>query len=221
MQGETPFDTNEKYTLIMYSHPIEPEALAAVQKYALEYTVPLMAIHSAGFYSYFRTILPGNFPIVDTHPDSTATTDLRLLTPWPELSEFAAAQTKDIDNQSSHDHGHIPYIALLLHFLKEWKEKNGSLPTTYKDKTAFRKTVANATRTDSPEGGEENFEEGVAAVLKTVSAPTLSSAVREVLEYKPNEVTEPMYLWNPANKGIAGSRLGFLDHCRCNQAILR
>ena len=33
--------------------------------------------------------------------------------------------------------------------------------------------------------GEENFDEAVAAVLKTISAPTLSSNVKEVFDYRP------------------------------------
>lgn len=197
MQGGSPFDLEQKYTLILYTNPIEPQRLETVQKYALGHKIPLIAVHSAGFYSYFQTILPGSFPIVDTHPESTATTDLRLLTPWQELSKFAADLTKDIDNQPTLEHGHIPYVALLLHFLTKWKEEHGSLPSTYKDKTAFRKIVSDATRTNNPEGGEENFEEAVAAVLKTVSAPTLPSAVREVFEYKPSEVRClcPIYLF--------------------------
>ncbi|KAK0120591.1 hypothetical protein ONS96_010795 [Cadophora gregata f. sp. sojae] len=194
-KGDWPFDPHTKYTIILYTNPIEPEALEAAQSYALEHKVPLISIHSAGFYSYFRTFLPGSFPIVDTHPDSTVTTDLRLLTPWDELSNFAADLTKDIDSQSANEHGHIPWIALILHFLARWKEDHGSLPSTYKDKTAFRKLVADATRTDNPEGGEENFEEAVAAVLKTVSAPTLSSAVREVFDHKPNELESTSSFW--------------------------
>lgn len=172
----------------MYTLPIEAESLALVQKYAENYKIPLLSIHSAGFYSYFRIHLGGTFPIVDTHPDSTATTDLRLLTPWPELSKFAADITKNIESQTAHEHGHIPYIALLLHYLGKWKETHGSLPTTYKEKTAFRDTVAAGARTDTPEGGEENFDEAVAAVLKTISVPSLSSSVREVFDYKPSEV---------------------------------
>lgn len=194
-KAEAPFDPQPKYTIILYTNPIEPQALEAAQSYALKNKVPLVAIHSAGFYSYFRTFLPSSFPIVDTHPDSTATTDLRLLTPWGELSEFAADLTKDIDKQDAHEHGHIPWIALILHFLTKWKDDHGSLPSTYKDKTAFRKLVADATRTNNPEGGEENFEEAVAAVLKTVSAPTLSSAVREVFDHKPNELESSSNFW--------------------------
>lgn len=173
--------------MILYTAPITQNLMEFVEAYGRENKVPVIAIHSAGFYSYFRINLPGNFPIVDTHPDSTATTDLRLLTPWEELSTFAAELTDNIEDLSAHEHGHIPYAALLLHFLQKWKETHGSLPSTYKEKTAFRSTVAAGTRTDNPEGGEENFEEAVAAVLKTISAQTLSSSVKEVFDYEPNE----------------------------------
>src|ERR1700712_2328175 len=115
----------------MVTFPIAPEDLAAIRTYSTEHTIPLISIHSAGFYSCFRINLPGNFPIVDTHPDSTATTDLRLLTPWEELSKFATSLTKNIESLSAHEHGHIPYVALLLHYLAEWKQTHGSLPGTY------------------------------------------------------------------------------------------
>ncbi|CAL3962739.1 unnamed protein product [Diplocarpon coronariae] len=194
-QQGTPFDIEQKYTLIMYTHPIDPQTLRTVQKYALEHKVPLIAIQSTGFYSYFQTTLPSCFPIVETHPDTTATTDLRLLTPWEQLSKFADDLTHDLDTQPAHEHGHIPYVALLLHFLAKWKEEHGSLPSTYKEKTDFRKVVSDATRTGTPEGGEENFDEAVAAVLKTVSMPTLPSAVREVFDYEPNEVESKSSFW--------------------------
>jgi amyloid beta precursor protein binding protein 1 len=133
---------------------------------------------------------------VDTHPDSTATTDLRLLSPWPELSSFALELTQNITALDAHTHGHIPYVALLLHFLEQWgDEHDGNSPTAYTDKVAFRKTVAAAARTDNPEGGEENFEEAVAAVLKTIIAPSLSSSVREVFDYTPTEEEAKSPFW--------------------------
>ncbi|KAH8678621.1 hypothetical protein BGZ60DRAFT_370988 [Tricladium varicosporioides] len=189
-------DGSRKFTLILHTFPIEPKTLVLAQKYSEKYKTPLISIHSAGFYSYFRVHLPETFPIVDTHPDSTATQDLRLLTPWPELSEFATQITKDIAEQSTHDHGHIPYLAILLHFLSEWKDSHdGALPSTYKDKKAFRDLVAANTRTDTPEGGEENFEEAVAAVLKAISPLTLSSSVKEVFDYEPTEVEAASSFW--------------------------
>ncbi|KAE8450354.1 hypothetical protein EG329_006428 [Mollisiaceae sp. DMI_Dod_QoI] len=188
-------ENDRKYTLILYTYPIEPQDLTLVQEYGSNYKVPIIAIHSAGFYSYFRTHLPGNFPIVDTHPDSTATTDLRLLAPWEELSKFSSELTSDINNLSAHEHGHIPYLVILLYFLEKWKAEHGSLPSTYKEKTAFRTAVAAGARTDTAEGGEENFDEAAAAVLKTISTPTLPSSVKVVFDYEPNEAEATSSFW--------------------------
>jgi amyloid beta precursor protein binding protein 1 len=77
---------------------------------------------------------------------------------------------------------------LILYFLKKWKEKHEGYPKSYNEKKDFREFVAAAARTDNPEGGEENFEEAVAAVLKTVSVPTLESSVMAVFDHQPVEV---------------------------------
>ena len=194
MQGdtlETLLAHEQAYTLILYTLPITAGDSAKLSKYSSEHKVPLISIRSLGFHSYFRIQLPGNFPIVDTHPDSTATTDLRLLSPWPELSEFASSLTTGIEELDAHEHGHIPYLCLLLHHLATWNEEHGTYPSTYKDKVAFRADVAKGARTDNPEGGEENYEEAVAAVLKNLNSPSLASSVREVFDYKPDEASTP------------------------------
>jgi NEDD8-activating enzyme E1 regulatory subunit len=184
------FRNGLRYTFIICTQPIDEKVLSFVQEYRQSQKIPVVSVHSAGFYSYFRIYLPGSFPIVDTHPDSTATTDLRVLSPWPELSKFSQEMTAKIDELDAHAHGHIPYVVLLLHYLEEWKMSHASnVPQTYAEKTAFRKMVANGARTNNPEGVEENYDEAVAAVLKTITMPTLSSSVREVFEYTPNEVS--------------------------------
>lgn len=184
------FRSDNRYTFIICTHPLEGKSLSFIEKYSHNYQIPVVFINSAGFYSYFRIHLPGSFPIVDTHPDSTATTDLRLLSPWPELSKFAEEMTAKIEELDAHAHGHIPYVVLLLYYLEEWKRgHNGNIPQTYAEKTAFRKIIAGGARTSSPEGGEENYDEAVAAVLKTITIPALSSSVREVFEYTPNEAS--------------------------------
>lgn len=182
-------DRLPQYTLIMYTVPADDVVLRDLEVLCQKNKIPLVAINSQGFYSYFSIQFSGNFPIVDTHPDSTATTDLRLLSPWLELAEFARELTADIEGLSAHEHGHIPYVALLLHYLEEWKSTHeGNMPQTYADKVAFRKMVAAGARTDNPEGGEENYDEATAAVLKTISLPTLPSSVKEVFDYQPDEV---------------------------------
>ena len=125
--------------------------------------------------------LPPAYPIVDTHPSPETTSDLRLLQPWPELVQYAKEKTAHLDGMKPEDHGHVPWIALLLHYLEQWKKgHNGEVPQNYKEKTEFRSIVSQAARTDNPEGGEENFEEAVAAVLKSLNPPQPSSAVKDI-----------------------------------------
>lgn len=175
----------DTYTIIVFTQPISPDDLRLLETYSRQNKTPLVEVHSAGFYAYFRVHLPGAFPIVDTHPDSTATTDLRLLTPWDELTALADELTADIDGLNNHEHGHLPYVVILLHYLKAWRDAHdGANPSTYAEKVAFRKMVADAARTNTPEGGEENFDEAVAAVLKTISPPSLPSSVKHVFDYQ-------------------------------------
>lgn len=181
---------SQVFTVIMYTHPIRPEQLSQLEAYGQKHRTPLVAIHSAGFYSFFQISLPGAFPIVDTHPDETATTDLRVLRPWPELVSFAEDLTKNIDDLDNFEHGHLPYVVILLHHLEQWKATHdGKYPATYKEKTEFRKIVQTAARTNTPEGGEENFDEAAAAVVKTLVAPSLPSGLKEIFEY---EHTDPV-----------------------------
>ena len=164
------------YTLVLIAAPIDPAILSLIQIHIHALQIPTFYIHSLGFYTHFSLYLPPAFPIVDTHPDPTATTDLRLLKPWPALSEFAERQTKNMDKMNGEEFAHIPYVCLLLHYLEEWKKTHeGKLPESYKDKTAFRDLVR------SGSASEENFDEACAAVLKSLNPPTIPSAVREIL----------------------------------------
>ncbi|KIH94788.1 amyloid beta precursor protein binding protein 1 [Sporothrix brasiliensis 5110] len=193
-------ETSPTFTMILYAHPVQQDTLDLLDKYGEEHKTPLVSVHSAGFYSYFRVRLPGAFPIVDTHPDETAATDLRLLAPWPELTEFARELTGHIDDLGAHEHGHLPYIAILLYYLERWREAHGGAnPSTYKEKTAFRQTVADAARKDNPEGGEENFDEAVAAVLRNIDRPSVPSGLREVFEYEPKGFELKSGFWIIAN----------------------
>lgn len=144
--------------------------------------IPVIYTRSVGFYSTFSVQLPAEFPIVETHPDPESTQDLRLVNPWPELAA-AGARVTDLDKMDDHQHGHVPYILLLLHYLAKWKESHdGKAPANYKEKTEFREMVRSGTRTNNPEGGEENFDEAVGAVLKSISPYELRSSIREIFE---------------------------------------
>lgn len=178
-------DVLKPYTLIIATAPLRPELLAKLSAHASTTLIPLFYVHSVGFYAHFSIHLPPAYPIIETHPDVETTTDLRLLRPWPELVQYAQDKTADLESMKPEDHGHVPYLALLLHFLEEWKKSHGGEPPqSYKEKTEFRSIVSSAARTNNPEGGEENFDEAVAAVLKLLNPPQPSSAVKEIFTAK-------------------------------------
>ena len=83
----------------------------------------------------------------------------------------------------AHAHGHIPYVLLLLHYLEEWRATHdGNPPSNYSEKKEFSKLVSSGANTKSPEGGEENFDEATAAVLKSLNPPSIPSGLREIFQ---------------------------------------
>jgi amyloid beta precursor protein binding protein 1 len=160
--------------------PTPSKIRKAISEYAEDNSIPLIYIHCAGFYSYFSIQLPSTFPIADTHPDPDSTQDLRLLAPWQELSE-EVGKLGNLKGMDDYEHGHIPYLYLLLHYLEEWKTTHsGNLPSTFKEKIQFRDLVREGARTKNSDGGEENFDEACAAVLKGISPPFVGSGLKEI-----------------------------------------
>lgn len=171
-----------RHKLVIISGPTKRSSLEPLSQKAQELGVPVLYTHSVGFYATFSLQLAAEFPIVETHPDPETTQDLRLLNPWPELVA-AAASLGHLDSMDDHQHGHVPYVLLLLHFLEQWKQSHGgNVPSNYKEKTEFRDFVRSQARTNNAEGGEENFDEAVAAVLKAISPFSLRSTLREIFE---------------------------------------
>ena len=169
--------------------------LPKIAELAWKLKIPLLYVQSIGFYAHFVLQLPPLFPIVDTHPDPTTTQDLRLVAPWPELVEFAQSYTKNLDQLSDHDHGHVPYLLLLLHYLDKWKVTHGGKAPTSDEKIELRKMVREGARTNNAEGGEENYDEAAGAVLKSLNAPSVPSGLKEIFaEEECNSPTVSVWL---------------------------
>jgi amyloid beta precursor protein binding protein 1 len=167
---------------VVISGPVKRSTLDGVTSSARQLGIPVICTRSVGFYSVFSLQLPAEFPIVETHPDPESTQDLRLVNPWPEL-KAAGEQISNLDTLNDHEHGHVPYILLLLHYLEKWKaEHNEKTPENYKEKTAFRDMVRAGERRNNAEGGEENFDEAAGAVVKTINPWSLRSNIREIFE---------------------------------------
>ncbi|GBF66292.1 NEDD8-activating enzyme E1 regulatory subunit [Trichophyton mentagrophytes] len=171
-----------QHQLVIVSGPIRQSTLRTISQTTRRLDIPLIYTHSVGFYASFSLQLPSAFPIVETHPDASSTEDLRLTNPWPELVAVAS-KAENLDSMDDHQHGHVPYLVLLLHFLEKWKvNHNGQYPQNYREKSEFRDMVRSNARTNNPEGGEENFDEAVAAVLKSIGPYSLSSDLRNAFD---------------------------------------
>jgi amyloid beta precursor protein binding protein 1 len=55
---------------------------------------------------------------VETHPEDVV--DLRLTAPWPELVHLA--NSLNLAEMDDFEHGHVPYILILLKVLNQWKQ---------------------------------------------------------------------------------------------------
>jgi amyloid beta precursor protein binding protein 1 len=174
----------DQYSLILltgWANP--PTVLQEVSDYAWQRSIPLFYVRSLGFYSDFSVQLPSQFPIVETHPDPSSTQDLRLLQPWRELSDYARLKTENLEGLDDHAHGHVPYLLLLFHYLDVYKASHdGKPPTSYAEKKEFKELVQSGARTKNAEGGEENFDEAVASVLKSLNSPSLAKGLQETFD---------------------------------------
>ena len=72
---------------------------------------------------------------------------------------------------SKQDHGHVPYVLLLMKFLDDYrKNHDGKVPTTFKEKQHFKDLVAKH-RWKNENGNaeeEENFAEACRAAVKVL-----------------------------------------------------
>jgi len=101
-----------------------------------EASIPLILVRSIGFIGSFRIIIPeitcialkilfmAYCIVVETHPEDVL--DLRLDCPWPELARLASSI--NLSEMDDFEHGHVPYVLILLKFLEQWKLKVFSFP---------------------------------------------------------------------------------------------
>jgi amyloid beta precursor protein binding protein 1 len=177
-------------SLLLYTYPLTSYDHGVIDEFSQHNGIPIIAIHSAGFYSYFRLYLPALFPIIETHLDLPPVLDLRLYNPWPELSSFLAQLTKDINSADDHTHSHIPFVAIVVHYLDAWKRNHGGrLPTTSRDKTSFRDILQSATRVHGPAGFEENFGEAITMLQRVLAEPALPQGLREAFNLLDQEIS--------------------------------
>ncbi|KAJ3519917.1 hypothetical protein NM688_g9232 [Phlebia brevispora] len=130
--------------------------------------------------------LPGRFLYSISRTLHETAPSLRLLRPFPALKEWATSL--DYAALDPTDHGQVPFVVILVKAAEQWKaEHNGSLPTSYAEKQAFKAYIYSL----KVKLDEENFEEAEAQAFRLWSEKPVSSDVAALFDLPP--------LSNPGN----------------------
>ncbi|EWC45485.1 hypothetical protein DRE_00884 [Drechslerella stenobrocha 248] len=172
-------DRLKEFTVVIATGNIPLSSILSLDRILYPRGIPFFILKCVGFAIACRLAL-SEHTIVETHPESIA--DLRLFSPFPELvalCEEKAANMDDKERTSSHEHGHIPYVLVLLQALKDWRSTHdGNNPSNYREKAEFKSFLRG--KMWSPD--DENFEEAIAAVLPHFNSPTVPSATKTIFE---------------------------------------
>jgi len=147
-----------------------PEApLETLAQMCWDADLPLVVVRSNGLLATLRLQLPDH-EITESKPDIEFY-DFRLMNPFPELEQHCSEY--DLEAMPDQDHAHTPYVVLLMHAVRRWRdEKDGAMPKTFAQKKEFKAMLQNMAR-DLKEP-ELNFAEAVAQAHRAYAPVELS-----------------------------------------------
>ncbi|CCM05676.1 uncharacterized protein FIBRA_07906 [Fibroporia radiculosa] len=139
---------------------------------------PLIVVRSAGFLAEFFIQFHEQC-VAQPHTDETPPS-LRITRPFPALLQWA--RELDFDKLDPTEHGHVPFVIILVRALDDWrKSHNGAPPSTSADKQAFKAAVREMRR--KPD--EENFDEAEAQAWRVWQEPAIPRDVEALFALSP------------------------------------
>ncbi|KAH8109922.1 hypothetical protein DFH11DRAFT_841274 [Phellopilus nigrolimitatus] len=160
---------------LVITHNLSNTLLVALSKllWADATLPPLIVVRSAGFLADFF-IQIHEHTVIDSHPETAPS--LRIDKPFPALLEHA--RSLDLDAMDSTDHGHVPYVVILVRAMDIWKASHdGQPPKTSVERTEFKKSILAMKKAD-----EENFDEAVAQAYRAWSETKVPFDVAALFE---------------------------------------
>ncbi|KAG8221626.1 hypothetical protein J3R82DRAFT_1904 [Butyriboletus roseoflavus] len=135
---------------------------------------PLVVVRSAGFLADFFVQFHEH-TIIESHSETAPS--LRIDKPFPALRDHALGL--DFDSLDPTDHGHVPYIVILVRVLEDWKKSHdGNPPKTYAERQEFKKHIlAMKVKSD-----EENFDEAEAQAYRCWTETKVPSEIATLFE---------------------------------------
>ncbi|GJJ12983.1 hypothetical protein Clacol_007230 [Clathrus columnatus] len=128
----------------------------------------LMIVRSAGFLAEFF-IQFHEHTVVDSHSETAPS--LRIDKPFKALHDHAVSI--NFDSLDDMEHGHVPYVVILVQAMENWKAKHGGPPQAYAEKQEFKKSVEAMRRKID----EENFDEAFAQAYRAWTPTTVPSDI--------------------------------------------
>uniref|UniRef100_A0A7S1JAU0 NEDD8-activating enzyme E1 regulatory subunit n=1 Tax=Eutreptiella gymnastica TaxID=73025 RepID=A0A7S1JAU0_9EUGL len=182
---------NTDVTLVIATQLPEP-TIAKLASILHTHNIPLLVVRSYGLIGYVRVQAP-SYAIVETFPDQQVE-DYHVLNPFPELEHFVESVGHPDSITDTLEHAHIPWVCLMVHYLKKWKQENkweGS-ELTYKQ----RKEVMELVKGGKLKEDEENFQEALTSGTK-INPPQIPSALQDLMASPETELvngsTEPFW----------------------------
>ena len=177
----------KSFTLVIATQ-MDSAALAPIAACLWTAGIPLISARSYGLIGQVRVAVREH-TIVESKPDSS-TEDLRIARPWPALRAYTDGI--DLDGADDRVHAHVPYVALLLKALDEWRsEVRGTRqvagaearqleqPRTAAEKAAFKSVLWRLSRASDEVNFREAAEKAYVAYESTSVSPDTDVLLRD------------------------------------------
>ncbi|KAF9104495.1 NEDD8-activating enzyme E1 regulatory subunit [Mortierella sp. AM989] len=165
-------ETAEKIAALCWVNGHDASATSGSDSPAGKKKTAFVWVKTVGLIGAARIAVPEH-AIVESHPDSVA--DLRIDAPFPELATYA--KSFNFETKDGLEFGHIPYVAILLKYIEEWKQTHGGkIPSTYAEKNQLKANIRSGMRS----ADDENFEEAINSVLRSCQPTVVPSAIKEL-----------------------------------------
>lgn len=147
---------------------------------------PLVIVKSYGLIGSVRVQTPYH-PIIESKPDNTVP-DLRLAHVLTSTSGYFAelkhaAEEINLEKLDSQEHGHVPYVIVLLKAIEQWRknmkdDSHDRLPKTMSEKVAFKEVIKSLSKNWN---NEMNFHEASENAYLAYATQDIPWEVQELL----------------------------------------
>lgn len=118
--------------------------------------------------------------IIQSKPADKELDDLRVAAPFEELEKYALEF--DMSQLGSLEHGHTPYVIILIKVIDAWKkDHDGKMPKTFAEKDEFKAKIKAMSRDYSKEA---NFAEATENAYKAFSYEPVPFQIQEILDHE-------------------------------------